>query len=555
MGQVCEGVKRDRNLLFGFLGFSGFVGVLLDLGLSEKLDYGEINLSELGIPILLGILNEVSDRWEQIGVALEIAQEEIEGIKEIERKRARFVSSKMKLSDVLCEWMSTKATTLKDLQQALASEIVERPLVAKSLKEEFRKACRPKFVIPPARTTHLDSTLKIISQSCDVEVVDGQSTLLEVQVTLNESASYQWLKDGQPLSDGFSYSGVGSDILVISLARLGTEGEYACRISKDGEKVTSDVIILTVNFPPEKEPLMQLYKDLNEVPQDSWPPVGNSSFINLTLINKNKQSGSDDYNYSIRGSVDDILESKDNIEYEEVFGEYKCGELVLVEGRPGGGKTTLVYKVARDWARGVDVLKNAKMVFLIPLKNLAHKSDGNLSDVLGSFYSDIQMCEKLVEDIMKSRGEGVCFIFDGLNEYQPQDKSTSVVYRLLHKMYLHEAMVIVASRPLATATLRDKFPESKLIDVMGFNRAQIFEFLDRFPFSSDISGFSRSKLRHFLYSHCRGSTLNMAKPGPEHILVNCKHIFEQDKQPSYVSVLVLLLSLRYYISLWNPIGS
>ena len=54
---------------------------------------------------------------------------------------------------------------------------------------------------------------------------------------------------------------------------------------------------------------------------------------------------------------------------------------------------------------------------------------------------------------------------------------------------------------------------------------------------------------------CRGSTLNMAKPGPEHILVNCKHIFEQDKQPSYVSVLVLLLSLRYYINLWNPIGS
>ena len=56
-------------------------------------------------------------------------------------------------------------------------------------------------------------------------------------------------------------------------------------------------------------------------------------------------------------------------------------------------------------------------------------------------------------------------------------------------------------------------------------------------------------------SLCRGSTLNMAKPGPEHLLVNCKHIFEQDKQPSYVSVLVLLLSLRYYISLWNPIGS
>ena len=47
----------------------------------------------------------------------------------------------------------------------------------------------------------------------------------------------------------------------------------------------------------------------------------------------------------------------------------------------------------------------------------------------------------------------------------------------------------------------------------------------------------------------------MAKPGTEHLLVNSKHILEQDKQPSYMSVLVLLLSLRYYISLWNPIGS
>ena len=54
---------------------------------------------------------------------------------------------------------------------------------------------------------------------------------------------------------------------------------------------------------------------------------------------------------------------------------------------------------------------------------------------------------------------------------------------------------------------------------------------------------------------CQGSTLNMAKPGPEHLLINCKHIFEQDKERSYVSVLVLLLSLSHYISLWNLVGS
>ena len=42
---------------------------------------------------------------------------------------------------------------------------------------------------------------------------------------------------------------------------------------------------------------------------------------------------------------------------------------------------------------------------------------------------------------------------------------------------------------------------------------------------------------------------------PKTFISYCKHIFEQDKQPNYVSVLVLLLSLKYYVSLWNPIGS
>ena len=61
---------------------------------------------------------------------------------------------------------------------------------------------------------------------------------------------------------------------------------------------------------------------------------------------------------------------------------------------------------------------------------------------------------------------------------------------------------------------------------------------------------------------CREYFHTMPRVNPQHgqarprtLLVNCKRIFEQDKRPSYVSVLVLLLSLRYYISLWNPIGS
>ena len=201
------------------------------------------------------------------------------------------------------------------------------------------------------------------------EVAEGKSTLLEVQASSSGSESYQWSKDGQPLLDGADFSGVSSNMLYIGRASNGTEGKYSCCVSNGSETGCSDEINLMVIYPPEKEHLIKLYSFMeSEVPKDSWPPVGNSTFINLVLIKQSRNSRCD--YYTIRGDMDDIPESKEVVEYEEVFREYREGALVLVEGRPGSGKTTLVHKVTRDWATGRKVLQGAKMVFLITLRLL-----------------------------------------------------------------------------------------------------------------------------------------------------------------------------------------
>ena len=65
---------------------------------------------------------------------------------------------------------------------------------------------------------------------------------------------------------------------------------------------------------------MELYSLMeSEVPKDSWPPVGNSTFINLVLIKRNPISRCD--YYTVRGDMDNILESKERLEYEEVFSD------------------------------------------------------------------------------------------------------------------------------------------------------------------------------------------------------------------------------------------
>ena len=329
-------------------------------------------------------------------------------------------------------------------------------------------------------------------------VAECKSTLLEAQVSSNGYESYQWSKYGQSLLDGADFSGVSSNILYINRASQGTEGKYSCCVSNGSETVCSDEINLMVIYPPEKEHLIKLYSFMeSEVPIDSWPPVGNSTFINLVLIKQSRISRCD--YYTVRGDMDDILESKEVVEYEEVFKEYREGALVLVEGRPGSGKTTLVHKMTRDWATGRKVLQGAKMVFLITLRLLNFSGrDRSLLDILEEFYYGEVLRKKIEHDLHECGGKGACFIIDGLDEYQHKNKKESVIYQLIYKQCLRFSMVIVASRPVATDEVK-KYG-AKRIEVIGFTKSQIYDYVETYPFNGSDKVISDmvSKLKLYL---------------------------------------------------------
>ena len=253
----------------------------------------------------------------------------------------------------------------------------------------------------------------------------------------------------------------------------------------------------------EAEHLRKMYSKQREVPRNTWPPVGTNTFISLVLI---KQTGeiARNYDYSVRGDMDDIVESKETVNYESIFSKYIEGGLILVEGRPGSGKTTLVHKIARDWASGGDMLTNAKLVFLVPLRTLDHQQVGHtLSDLLESIFwkkSDLKSVCSKVEEL---NGKGVCFILDGLDEYKQCDSKSSVVYALLHKQFIPDAMVIVASRPVATGSLRRDCDITKHIEVIGFSKDQIYEYIERFPFVHSVKSemSAKDELKTYLKVH------------------------------------------------------
>ena len=475
---ISERLRLERVKWTSTSGVSGEQG----LNGEGSVQCSDTPLSEEHIPKLMMGLAGVVYKWEEIGIAVGLP---MAVLKECESRGTNVG----RLHLVMCEWITGKhehaqKPSLNNLNASLSSPLVAVPALSLTLVDDNRHTAQGN---DETKRPCLIGSVKVHYQSINAEVADGKSTLLEVQVRNDEGVSYQWMKDGQCLCDGEDYSGTSTDILVIKHAHQGTQGQYTCTVERGQEKDMSQSISVRVLYSYEKEHLINIYSSRCEVPRDTWPPVGTKTFINLVLI-KETEVHRNDYIYSRRGDIDDIIEGKEEIKYSEVFSKYKCGSLVLVAGRPGCGKTTLVHKVARDWALGERILKGAKLVFLVPLRLLATFGNcNNLSDFLGIFFQKREYRDRIANSIEEEEGEGACFILDGLDEYQDRDQKMSLVYQILHKNYLPKAMVIVASRPLAIADLRTEHVVTQRIEVIGFNRDQIFEYISNYPFSIEQS--------------------------------------------------------------------
>ncbi len=72
--------------------------------------------------------------------------------------------------------------------------------------------------------------------------------------------------------------------------------------------------------------LFDLYSSDSEIQEDTWPPQSCKTFVNLAFLSKEaKMDKKSEFAHTLQGDVDDILNKKQSIEYDEAFGEYKSG--------------------------------------------------------------------------------------------------------------------------------------------------------------------------------------------------------------------------------------
>ena len=259
------------------------------------------------------------------------------------------------------------------------------------------------------------------------------------------------------------------------------EGE--CSETNDIDSHSANVAAIDSNPLLKHRPnLAAFYRHQPEVPEGTWPPVKKTQYINLALIRTEQAI---DFNkeflrQTIRGSVDDIMKDKDDIKYDEVFAEVEEGNRLLFEGRPGCGKTTMMNKVSQDWAK--EKIFSSCLLFLVHLRRFGNRSDINLETVLRSTpveFSDEEFRE-LAAQINSNQGKGIVFALDGLDEYSPEKKykKTTFIHKLIKGEVLPKSIVIVASRP--AASLRYRRNSTKCIEVLGFLKDQIYEYINSY---------------------------------------------------------------------------
>ena len=486
---------------------------------------------ERHISALTEILADHASKWQNIGTSLNIPL----GILNDIMTRIHIEDSIMRLKNVLQQWIvgvneHANAPTLNNLKIALRSKTVGLGLMADKLEDDLFKhrvyfndedlsSLAKRQAIPStislsqtlgvvsvatqkhrkslddedpsslAKRPCLDAPLlNIVRQSLDTSIQEEKSTLLEVQVEARHGTtiSYQWLKDDLPLEEGEDFIGINKPILCINNSYI-TKGAYVCKITSEDDltpDVCSQQIIVSISIPPLKKVLVDRYCAEPEIPRDSWPPRGNNTYINLALIKQGSIEKAGEYaRNTIQGDMDDIFANKDSIKYEDVFTNLESGTRLLIEGRPGSGKTTLVHKFSQDWGRGKLQLKNNKLVFLVHLRGFFNNSDVMLRDIVQQYYMQeaAHMVDAVIKCSVDHNGEGLCFILDGLDEYSPKSKGKTFIFKLIKRQLLPKSIVIVASRPAATAKLRNI--ATRQVEVIGFLKQQINEYIEKYQFS------------------------------------------------------------------------
>ena len=145
-------------------------------------------------------------------------------------------------------------------------------------------------------------------------------------------------------------------------------------------------------------------------------------------------------------------------------------KVILIEGRPGMGKSTLAIKICKCWADG-ELLQEYDAVILLTLRDPEIQVAQSIKDLL--LISDEELRDEVYKEIVEGSGNRVCFILEGYDEL-PQQLRVAPVFSSWTEN-LPKCMLVYTSRPEACDRLRHLAVNK--IEICGFKEDEVGEYI------------------------------------------------------------------------------
>ena len=247
------------------------------------------------------------------------------------------------------------------------------------------------------------------------------------------------------------------------------------------QAVDSPNVQLTVCMLEYQKHLKLMYKLLPLSSPEELLECSSSKYVSLLLKRFNEQTQSSEerlvsapldhlflrsfhHNKRSKGEVESLTLS-DVLDVSR-----KENKVILIEGGPGMGKSTLAIKMCKSWADG-ELLQEYDAVILLSLRDPEIQKAKAIKDLLLTENEELR--NEVNKEIVKKNGIRVCFMLEGFDELPRNLRSAPVFSKLTKK--LPGCTLVYTSRPEACDKLR-RLAAHK-IEVCGFKEEQINDYI------------------------------------------------------------------------------
>ena len=212
----------------------------------------------------------------------------------------------------------------------------------------------------------------------------------------------------------------------------------------------------------------------------------------------------------------------------DVKGQKK--KIVMIEGGPGMGKTTLAINICKCWAKD-ELLQGYNAVILLTLRDPEIQASKTIGDLL--LIPSDKIRGSVLEEIIQSHGERICFILEGLDELPNHLQNSPLFTKLTEK--LSKCMLIYTCRPSSSFL---SVRASQTIRINGFTEESVDEYI-----SNTFENEPEMALELKSQVHNNPEVMKVLHI-PINVAIICLIFFHYLKLPNRLTELYTLLCLR-----------